>query len=366
MSVLRFACAGLIAWGFVFCGAPFTAANAATANAPTALFERVAGKRFSATVAYSAQRQDELSHPQAAQDAAIVAAEMTANAEAMQYLMRALVSLPEVRVAGNTASTTKPPNLLALAHASAETEILLISRSKKKSEITVTVTFAPPEQSSSIENRVRETLIIPERLALYEEAVLREKKLLAAYAKATQPSSTGPRYDPAYDSGKVRSIIGELQALKMFKRLLPGWNGIWAAPAEARAVLQNALQLAPESPLLHNALGDASLQLGRSQEAVEEQTAAIKIDPAFARAHHSRGAAHLALGHLALAEADFSEAIRLSPHTAAYRRDRGMARHLLGETVAMCRDLYEACTLGDCEKLSWATANAFCSSKSFR
>jgi tetratricopeptide (TPR) repeat protein len=78
-------------------------------------------------------------------------------------------------------------------------------------------------------------------------------------------------------------------------------------------VLKNAICLAPDSPLLHNSLGDASLQLDRSQEAVEEQIRAIKAMPSFARAYNSRGAVRQALGLLSSAAADFSEAIRLSP-----------------------------------------------------
>jgi hypothetical protein len=85
---------------------------------------RIQGKRFSATRTFSAR---------ITQEEAAIAAETAASDAAMQYLMQLLVTLPEVPiVGGNASSTVKTPNLLALAHASAETELLLMSRSKKK------------------------------------------------------------------------------------------------------------------------------------------------------------------------------------------------------------------------------------------
>lgn len=347
MSVYRLGCVRL-AFGVFFLAAAFPAYSAEKESQPLAAY--VEGKRFSATRAFSAHISEK--------DAAIIA-ETAASDAAMRYFMRLLVTLPEVRIAsGNASSTAKAPSLLALAHASAETEVLLVSRSKKHSTVTVTVTFKLPGHNSSFESRGREALIQTDRLALYEEAVLREKQLCNEYDAALGEPRGAAMTTPA--------IINELKALRIFKQLLPQWYGIWENPAEVREKLKNAIPLAPDSPLLHNAVGDASLQLGRSQEAVEEQTAAIKAAPTFARAYHSRGAARLALGLLSSATADFSEAIRLSPLTAAYYRDRGMARHLLGETAAMCADLYEACALGDCEKLHWAADNAFCSPASFQ
>lgn len=346
MSVLRPVCIRLLLSLLLLAAA--TPACPAERAAPLA--GQIAGKRFSATRAFAAP----ISH----EDATIVA-ETAATDAAMQYLIRLLVTLPEVRIAGgNASSTARVPNLLALAHASAETETLLVSRSKKKSTVAVTVVFKQQEGANSIETRVREALIHAGRLALYEEAVLREKQLCNAYDAAIRK--------PGDTENTATAIVNGLKALRIYKELLPQWNGIWQNPAEVRGPLQQALRLAPDSPLLHNAMGDASLQLGRSQEAVEEQTLAIKAMPTFARAYHSRGAARLALGLLSSAVADFSEAIRLSPLTAAYHSDRGIARHLLGETEAMCADLYEACALGECEKLHWATENAFCSPASFR
>ncbi|MDL2210954.1 hypothetical protein LJC26_09185, partial [Desulfovibrio sp. OttesenSCG-928-O18] len=199
-----------------------------------------------------------------------------------------------------------------------------------------------------------------------EEAALRETGLVTAF-DALIPTPENERAPSAtlrpgpIAEARAREIIDEMKALRIYKAQLPLFDGVWQTPETVREAMLEALRLAPGSALARNALGDASLQLGRSQEAFEAQTLALRATPDFARAYHSRGAAALALGHLSSAAADFSEAVRLAPQTAAYHRDRGMARHLLGENAAMCADLYTACSLGDCDKFQWAVSNGFCS-----
>jgi tetratricopeptide (TPR) repeat protein len=252
-------------------------------------------------------------------------------------------------------------NLPALAHATARTSVLLVSKSRKPPSVTVTVVLLDDSDGPSMEARARDALVHPERLDLYEKAALREKSLVEAFDALLPPAGDGSSPTPPRAAGtELRGIADEIQALALFKEQLPSRNGLWKNPAAVRAAMQTALALAPESTLCRNAMGDAALQLGRSQEALEEQTRAIRTDPSFARAFHSRGAALLALGHLSSAVADFSEAIRLSPHAAAYYRSRGMARHLLGETQAMCRDLYQTCVLGGCEEFQWAVSGNYC------
>ncbi|SBV91759.1 putative Tetratricopeptide TPR_1 repeat-containing protein [uncultured delta proteobacterium] len=326
------------------------------------LTSSLAGRRFSATRSFT--------RPISEQDAAIVA-ESAARAAAMQSVVRSLAVLPEVRISGAVGPTpVKPPNLLALAHATARTAVLLVSKSRKPPSVTVTVVLLDDENGPSMEARMRDALVHPDRLDLYEKTVLREKSLLEAFDAVVRTDKSGrsdgelpspPQPLPKTVEDQLRDIINEIKALAIFKDLLPSRDGLWKDPAAVRDAMQAALALAPESTLCRNAMGDASLQLGRSQEAMEEQTRAIRADPSFARAYHSRGAASLALGHLSSAVADFSEAIRLSPHAASYYRSRGMARHLLGEAQAMCRDLYQACVLGECDDFQWAVSGNHCS-----
>lgn len=324
--------------------------------APSAI-SSLAGSRFSATCPFSG--------PVSEQDAAVVA-EAAARAKAMQRVIRVLPTLPAVRISGALGPTpVKSPNLLALAHATAKTSVLLVSKSRKPPSITITVTIPNAENDSSMEARAQDALVHPDRLELYEKAALREKALLDAFEALVPSPTTGAKPSPSKPLPKasasaIQSIVHEIKALAIFEALLPSHDGLWKNPEKVKEAMQRALSLAPESTLCRNTLGDASLQLGRSQEALEEQTRAIRIDPSFARAFHSRGAASLALGHLSSAVADFSEAIRFSPYTATYYRSRGMARHLLGETRAMCGDLYQACVLGECDEFQWAVSREDC------
>lgn len=315
----------------------------------------MAGRRFSATRFFSPDVSSGISA-----DAAAVVAAAAARGKAMQAVVRELVLLPDVRIAGSVGPTpAKTPNLLALAHATVKTDVLLVSRNRKASSVTVTVVIVEGDATPPLAARVRDALVHPDRLALYEKAVLREKALLDTFetpalgAPSRIPSGTG-------GSGDTARAINEIKALEIFKEQLPSWSNVWSNPSASRDAMRAALALAPDSALCHYALGDALLQLGRSHEALEEQTLALRFDPSFARAFHSRGAASLALQYLSSAVADFSKAISLSPATAAYYRARGMARHLQGEAVAMCRDLHQACALGECEEFQWAVAERLC------
>ncbi|MCC8193841.1 MAG: hypothetical protein LIP28_04260, partial [Deltaproteobacteria bacterium] len=268
------------------------------------------------------------------------------------------------RIAGTLApNRVEGPNLLALAHATARTFILLHSKSRKSATVTVTIVLVDEGGEPTMEARVRDALLHPDRLALYEKTALREKGILDTLdTLMPRPGGVSPLSGKS-SAETIKALINELRALAIFTHLLPSRNGLWKDPAAVRDAMQEALLFAPGSSLCRNALGDAWLQLGRSQEAMEEQSLAIKADPAFARAYHSRGAAAMALGLLSSAVADFSEAIRLSPNTASSYRARGMARHLLGETAPMCADLRHACTLGECAEFEWAVANNYCTIK---
>jgi len=314
----------------------------------------LAGQRFSATRQFSQEVSED--------DAATIA-ETAARAAAMQGVVRALVSLPEVRISSLVApASVSSPNLLALAHATIKTSVLLVSKSRKTSAVTVTIVIDGDADSPPLGARVREALVHTDRRALYEAAVLREKVLLEAFD--TPPAERKKKHFQERNTGDMpettTGIVNEIRALNIFVTQLPSRDGLWKDPEAVYAAMRAALELAPESAICRNAMGEAFLQMGRSQEAMEQQTRAIRYFPSFARAYHSRGAAALALGLHSSAIADFSEAIRLSPRTPAYYRARGMARHLSGETPAMCRDLYQACTLGECDELQWAVSNGYC------
>ncbi len=325
-------------------------APAATGIAPHITQDEPLERRFSATRPFGRGVTEA--------DARVMA-ETAARFAALREVIRHLVTLPEVRVAGSmAASPLKSPSLLALARATAEPSVLLVGRSRRDATVTVTVALPGGDAGMPSGVRARDALIHTERLALYEKAVSREQELLERFDRLVLPrDKAGMRPDRRDEAA---AIANEIRALWIFVDQLPAMNGIWKNPAAVREAMKDALRLFPDSALCRNALGDASLQLGRSQEALEEQTLAIQADPSFARAYHSRGAAALTLGHLSSAVADFTTAIRLEPGHAAYFSSRGMARHLQGETDAMCVDLRQACAMGRCQEFQWAVTNAFC------
>ena len=341
-SLLVFLLCGLV----FFSAAPESRATDLPDPKNSPLTAPSAGLRFSATRPLS---------PDLAEEDAMFIAETAARLDALQTVIRILITLPEIRIAGAIGTPSpKPTNLLALAHTTTRTSVLLRSKSRKNATVTVTIVLEEDGTPSSLETRVRDALLHPGRLALHEKTVLREKFLLEAIDAALAQATADETFS---------ELLNELKALAIFTRQLPHYDGLWKSPATVRKAMQTALALAPGSALCRNAMGDASLQLGRSQEAWEEHTLAIRSDPDFARAFHSRGTAALALGHLSSAVADFSEAIRLSPQTAAHYQARGMARHLQGETRTMCEDLYHACTLGECKEFQWAVTESLCTGK---
>ena len=56
-----------------------------------------------------------------------------------------------------------------------------------------------------------------------------------------------------------------------------------------------ALELSPEYALVYSNRGDAYIELGEYQKAIDDCTEAIKLDPVFAFAYYNRGIAYTLL-----------------------------------------------------------------------
>lgn len=360
MSRIRFFAA--CAMAAVFCFPPFACLaknpdSALAKNTELSLEEKPAERRFSATRHFTGRisRND-----------AVFIAQAAAHAAAMRSAIHDLALLPEVRIAGLPGDSLETAlNTPVLAHATVKTSLILVTESRKAATVSVVVAIDDDGEAPDLAERVRETLVAPARLELFTKAVQREHALLQTLDTVLPPPDSVadaplPQL-PEQDEDQAIAAVNELRALQIYKEALPLYDGVWRHPEKIREYMLAALALAPESALIRNALGDASLQLGRSQEAQEEQTRAIRSDPAFARAYHSRGVASLALGYLSSAVADFSEAMRLDPRKPLYSRDRGLAHHLMGDNDAMCRDLRAACSMGECVKLQWALDGDLCS-----
>jgi serine/threonine protein kinase/tetratricopeptide (TPR) repeat protein len=91
---------------------------------------------------------------------------------------------------------------------------------------------------------------------------------------------------------------------------------------EAVAAFTEVVRLTPRDARVYSRLGVAQFAQGRFQDAVDDFTAAIRLEP-DARDLVNRGRAYRALEKLAEAEADFAEAIRLDPRSAPAHFFRG-------------------------------------------
>jgi tetratricopeptide (TPR) repeat protein len=230
----------------------------------------------------------------------------------------------------------------------------------------VSVSLTVPSLDS---NTLRTGLLIPARLELYGRAAAREAELIERYDAVSsallQPAGQSIREQQKniFNHTAMRRVVRAMEALDLYFEALSMFSGTWEDAATQNERMLRILKLDPESSLALNAYGETCLLLGRPQEALEAQNAALRLDSDFARAYHARGTAGLVLGLPVLAVADFSEAIRLYPANPVYRRDRAAAWLVSEEKIPMCRDFRDACTLGDCSGYQWAMDRGMCPEK---
>jgi tetratricopeptide (TPR) repeat protein len=94
--------------------------------------------------------------------------------------------------------------------------------------------------------------------------------------------------------------------------------------------------------------GVARINAGHHEEAVEDLTRAIALNPASADAHANRAFALVRLQRLDEALADFDRAIAIDPVRPMFYRLRGGVHDLRGDRSQACADWQQACSLGDC------------------
>ncbi|MET7289932.1 tetratricopeptide repeat protein [Streptomyces sp. NPDC005573] len=82
----------------------------------------------------------------------------------------------------------------------------------------------------------------------------------------------------------------------------------------------------PARALAYTLRGQDHRLNGRNDQAIEDYTTALSLDPTLARAHAGRGHAHRSLCHHAAALADFDHAIGLAPDQSLHWINRGAAR----------------------------------------
>ncbi len=104
----------------------------------------------------------------------------------------------------------------------------------------------------------------------------------------------------------------------------------------------------------HLEQGNNFLQQGRYDEAIEEYTEAIRLDPQYALAYHNRGFAYDDLGQLERAIQDYDEAIRLNPQWAEAYNNRGWTYEEMGQYELAIEDYTEAIRLNPQYALAYA------------
>jgi len=89
---------------------------------------------------------------------------------------------------------------------------------------------------------------------------------------------------------------------------------------------------------LLNTQGQLHCQEGQYDQAIADQTEAIRLKPGFAEAYLDRGGCYVGKGDLKSALADYDEAIRLAPRAAGYYQTRGNLRIWAGDPTGALAD----------------------------
>ncbi len=82
----------------------------------------------------------------------------------------------------------------------------------------------------------------------------------------------------------------------------------------ADALWFSAEEYSPSSPINHNNLGDAYVNLHNAEKAIEEFTIAIELNPNYADAMHNRASTYMILGEKVKARDGFEEALKTNPN----------------------------------------------------
>ena len=238
-------------------------------------------------------------------------------------------------------------------------------------ELTGTFTLLRDEELGNIAPFLLENPLMVENSAL---AAMLERQYLAAYdeaaAEAMQSTAMPPEsapFSPGRPPAPSPEQLAELQkshaallGIQEYVAILPDLHRQdKLSPALLPRLLTVARHL-PENYLIRSELGRLYLWLEDSEKALASLNAAIALNPDFAQAYNHRGTLWLIRHKPSLALADLNRAIELAPERAEYFYNRAVAWKTMGDAPAMCGDLKNACLLGQCDALEWASANGEC------
>ena len=226
--------------------------------------------------------------------------------------------------------------------------------------VTVQADVFVPE--ASLPDTVQAALARPDDLELQASALSRATALVKEAQELINQAQTRREQGQPDDlfAARLVSLETHLRAAEQYMVLLDRYGSGWFPPEEASEALRAALQRDPGNALINLGLAESLLRLDRPHEAIRFASEALRLEPTLGRALYVRGLAQLRVRLSALAVADFTQALAARPDKAAWWSARGAAYLVRHEYDLMCADLYQACTLGDCEGLAEVRAQALC------
>jgi tetratricopeptide (TPR) repeat protein len=96
--------------------------------------------------------------------------------------------------------------------------------------------------------------------------------------------------------------------------------------------------------------GNCHVALGRTEEAVQDFSAALRLKPADAQVYFNRAVAWEEMTDYDQAISDYTKAVGFDPGFAAAYYNRGLLYMRLGGNRLGCADMSQACSLGLCDR----------------
>ena len=112
--------------------------------------------------------------------------------------------------------------------------------------------------------------------------------------------------------------------------------------SEAIDQFTEALRINPDYAETHNNLGYALLVTGRTSAAIEQCREALRIDPTYAHAHNNLGNALAQTGRASEAIEHYKQTLRMNPNSADAHSDLGAALALMGRISEAIEELKAA------------------------
>jgi len=123
-----------------------------------------------------------------------------------------------------------------------------------------------------------------------------------------------------------------------------------------------AIEVNPADAEVYYNRGNAYYNKSQYRKAISDYTKAIELNPNYSKAYYNRGLAFYHTDQYELAINEFSRAIKINPNYAEAYDNRGFTYFVkLGNKIKGCADLKKACELGKCRNYNLAKQKGYCS-----